>query len=173
MFDWVKFRTARGGIKIYTCWDDSLMIPDVVNITPAKLHDRYGLKQLVFTKGTIVVEDRAYFYFQLMMQRVSAENLFVTRIKTNTVFNCSVNLTKRMKEFSTWSKLLEVLSKTSSNFLSSQLNLFLSILPEAINLSAFFLSLAFKQTLQVFNTFQKKHFSLIKIEKKRDIINLA
>ena len=76
MFDWAKFRTAKGGIKIHTCWDDSLMIPDVVNITPAKLHDRYGLKQLVFTKGTIVVEDRAYFDFQLMMQRVCAENVF-------------------------------------------------------------------------------------------------
>lgn len=86
MFDWAKFRTAKGGIKIHTCWDDTLMIPDVVNITPAKVHDRYGLKQLVFVKGTIVVEDRAYFDFDLMVQRISAENTFVTRIKTNTVF---------------------------------------------------------------------------------------
>jgi hypothetical protein len=86
MFDWAKFRTAKGGIKIHTCWDDTMMIPDVVNITPAKLHDRYGLAQLVFSKGTIVVEDRAYFDFGLMLQRVKAENVFVTRIKTNTVF---------------------------------------------------------------------------------------
>ena len=86
MFDWAKFRTAKGGLKIHTCWDDSMMIPDVVNITPAKLHDRYGLEQLIFAKGTIVVEDRAYFDFQLMLQRVKAENVFVTRIKTNTVF---------------------------------------------------------------------------------------
>lgn len=86
MFDWAKFRTAKGGIKIHTCWDDMMMIPDVVNITPAKLHDRYGLEQLVFAKGTIVVEDRAYFDFLLMLQRVKAENVFVTRIKTNTVF---------------------------------------------------------------------------------------
>jgi IS4 transposase len=86
MFDWAKFRTAKGGIKIDTCWDDTLMIPDVVNITQAKVHDRYGLKQLVFVKGTIVVEDRAYFDFDLMVQRISAENTFVTRIKTNTVF---------------------------------------------------------------------------------------
>ena len=86
MFDWAKFRTAKGGIKIHTCWDDTLMIPDVVNITQAKVHDRYGLKQLVFVKGTIVVEDRAYFDFDLMVQRISAENTFVTRIKTNTVF---------------------------------------------------------------------------------------
>ncbi|MBL4879712.1 MAG: IS4 family transposase [Oleispira sp.] len=86
MFDWAKFRTAKGGIKIHTCWDDTMMIPDIVNITPAKLHDRYGLEQLVFAKGTIVVEDRAYFDFQLMLQRIRAENVFVTRIKTNTVF---------------------------------------------------------------------------------------
>ncbi len=86
MFDWAKFRTAKGGIKIHTCWDDTMMIPDVVNITPAKLHDRYGLEQSVFSKGTIVVEDRAYFDFLLMLQRISAENVFVTRIKTNTVF---------------------------------------------------------------------------------------
>lgn len=86
MFDWAKFRTAKGGIKIHTCWDDTMMIPDVVNITPAKLHDRHGLKQLVFVRNTIIVEDRAYFDFDLMMQRVIAENVFVTRIKTNTVF---------------------------------------------------------------------------------------
>lgn len=86
MFDWAKFRTAKGGIKIHTCWDDTMMIPDVVNITPAKLHDRHGLEQLIFAKGTIVVEDRAYFDFLLMSQRIRAENIFVTRIKINTVF---------------------------------------------------------------------------------------
>lgn len=86
MFDWAKFRTAKGGIKIHTCWDDTMMIPDVINITEAKLHDRYGLKQLLFTKGTIIVEDRAYFDFELMLQRIKAENVFVTRIKTNTVY---------------------------------------------------------------------------------------
>ena len=86
MFDWAKFRTAKGGLKIHTCWDDTLMLPDLVNITPAKEHDRYGLKQLVFPKHTIVVEDRAYFDFELIAQRVVAENIFVTRIKSNTVY---------------------------------------------------------------------------------------
>ena len=32
------------------------------------------------------MEDRAYFDFLLMLQRIRAENVFVTRIKTNTVF---------------------------------------------------------------------------------------
>lgn len=86
MFDWAKFRTAKGGLKIHTCWDDNLQIPDLVNITEAKTHDRYGIGQLVFSKGTIVVEDRAYFDFTLMLHRIQAENVFVTRIKTNTLY---------------------------------------------------------------------------------------
>lgn len=86
LFDWAKFRTAKGGIKIHTCWDETLMLPDMVNITEAKVHDRYGLNQLVFSKDTIIVEDRAYFDFELMRNRIKAENTFVTRIKTNTVY---------------------------------------------------------------------------------------
>jgi len=86
MFDWAKFRTAKGGLKIHTCWDDTLMIPDMVNITEAKVHDRHGLAQLIFPKNTIIIEDRGYFDFQLMENRVKAENVFVTRIKDNTVY---------------------------------------------------------------------------------------
>ena len=86
MFNWAKFRTAKGGIKIHTCWDDTLQIPDVINITVAKTHDSKGFEQKVFKKDTIIVEDRAYFDFLLMLARINAQNIFVTRIKTNTVY---------------------------------------------------------------------------------------
>ena len=84
MFDWAKFRTAKGGIKIHTCWDDTMMIPDMVNISEAKVHDSKGLAQMIFAKDTVIVEDRAYFDFSLMLQRIAAHNTFVTRIKHNT-----------------------------------------------------------------------------------------
>ena len=86
MFDWAKFRTAKGGVKIHTCLDVELMLPDVVNISEAKTHDRHGLEQLVFPQNTIIVEDRGYFDFTLMLNRIAAQNTFVTRIKTNTVY---------------------------------------------------------------------------------------
>lgn len=86
MFDWAEFRTAKGGIKLHTSFDVNLMLPEVVNITHAKVHDRHGLNQLIYTKDTIIVEDRAYFDFELMYNRIQAENVFVTRIKTNTVY---------------------------------------------------------------------------------------
>jgi hypothetical protein len=86
MFDWAEFRTAKGGIKLHTSFDAHLMLPDVVNITNAKVHDRYGLEQLIYPKDTIIVEDRAYFDFELMLNRIKAKNVFVTRIKTNTLY---------------------------------------------------------------------------------------
>ncbi len=92
MFDWAKFRTAKGGLKIHTFWEDTLMLPDIVNITPAKLHDSHELGQSIFPKHTIIVEDRAYFDFELIANRVAAENIFVTRIKTNTVYTSQYEL---------------------------------------------------------------------------------
>lgn len=86
MFDWAKFRTAKGGIKLHTSLDVEVMLPDVVNISEAKVHDRNGFEQLIFPEGTIVVEDRAYFDFTLMLNRIAAGNTFVTRIKCNTVY---------------------------------------------------------------------------------------
>jgi hypothetical protein len=92
MIDWAKFRTAKGGIKIHTCFDDALQIPDLINITEAKTHDSKGLGQNVFPKNTIIVEDRAYFDFALMLNRIFAQNIFVTRIKTNTDYTIITEL---------------------------------------------------------------------------------
>jgi hypothetical protein len=86
MFDWAEFRTAKGGIKLHTSWDVHMMIPEVVNITQAKVHDRNGLEQLIYPKDTVIVEDRGYFDFTLMLNRIKADNIFVTRIKTNTIY---------------------------------------------------------------------------------------
>lgn len=86
LFDWAKFRTAKGGIKIHTCWDDALMIPDLIYITEAKVHDSKGFEQKLFPAGTIIVEDRGYFDFKLMKMRIDAHNVFVTRIKENTLY---------------------------------------------------------------------------------------
>jgi hypothetical protein len=86
LFEWAKFRTAKGGFKIHTCLDEALMIPDLINITTASVADSKGHPQTIFAPGTIIVEDRAYLDFALMMQRINAQNTFVTRMKDNTVY---------------------------------------------------------------------------------------
>ena len=85
-FEWAKFRTAKGGLKIHTCLDEAKMIPEMINITEAKIHDRKGIRDFVFDKGTIIVEDRGYFDFSLFKARIDNSNYFVTRIKGNTSY---------------------------------------------------------------------------------------
>lgn len=86
MFDWAKFRTAKGGIKIHTQWDEAMMLPNLVNITEAAVHDSKGFEQVVFEKGTVIIEDKGYWDFGVIRDRIKAENTFVTRIKDNTVY---------------------------------------------------------------------------------------
>jgi hypothetical protein len=86
LFEWAKYRTAKGGLKIHTCWDDALALPDIINITEARVHDLKGHPQLIFPKGTIIIEDRGYFDFSLMAARCAAANHFVTRLKDGTSY---------------------------------------------------------------------------------------
>lgn len=86
LFNWAKFRTAKGGIKIHTQWDEAMMLPNLMNITEASTHDRKGFEQVVFPKGTIIIEDKGYWDFSIIKSRILAENYFVTRIKDNTVY---------------------------------------------------------------------------------------
>lgn len=86
LFDWAKYRTAKGGLKIHTQWDEAMMMPNLINISEAAVHDRKGFEDVVFPKDTIIVEDKGYWDFKIIKARVLAENYFVTRIKNNTVY---------------------------------------------------------------------------------------
>lgn len=86
LFSWAKFRTAKGGIKIHTQWDEAMMMPNLVNIGEAATHDSKGFEQSVFPKDTIIIEDKGYWDFSVINDRIKADNDFVTRIKDNTVY---------------------------------------------------------------------------------------
>src|SRR5690554_1354937 len=76
----------RSGIKIHTQWNEAMMMPDLINISEAAVHDRKGFESVVFPKDTIIVEDKGYWDFKIIKARVLAENNIVTRIKNNTVY---------------------------------------------------------------------------------------
>ncbi|NLB49014.1 MAG: IS4 family transposase [Erysipelotrichia bacterium] len=86
LFNWAKFRTAKGGIKIHAQWDEAIMMPNLVNITEAAVHDRKGFDSAIFSKNTIIIEDKGYWDFNIIKVRVLAKNYFVTRIKVNTAY---------------------------------------------------------------------------------------
>jgi len=90
LFPWAKFRTAKGGIKMHISLDEAKMIPEMVNLTPAKVSDRRGADNFRYPRDTIVVDDRGYFDFSLFATRLEDQNDFVTRIKSNTAYESIV-----------------------------------------------------------------------------------
>lgn len=86
LFEWASYRTAKGGIKAHISLDEKTMLPEIINITEARLSDRRGVDGFRYPQDTIVVDDRGYFDFGLFKQRIEDQNIFVTRMKSNTVF---------------------------------------------------------------------------------------
>jgi hypothetical protein len=86
LFSWAKYRTAKGGIKAHVSLDEATMVPDIVNITEAKVSDRRGVDNFRYCKDTIVIDDRGYFDCKLFKIRIEDENWFVTRLKDNVLY---------------------------------------------------------------------------------------
>ena len=61
-------------------------MPDIVNISEAKVSDRRGVDDFRYEKDTIIVDDRGYFDAKLFKIRIDDENHFVTRIKDNILY---------------------------------------------------------------------------------------
>ena len=87
LFDWAKYRTAKGGLKIHVAFDDALALPDLINITEAATHDLKGHPRQIYPAGTILLEDRAYIDYRLIRERCLADNHFVTRCKSSMSFD--------------------------------------------------------------------------------------
>lgn len=73
MFDWAKFRTAKGGIKIHTQWDEAMKLSNLVNISEAQVYDSKGFEQVVFPKGAIILEDKVYWNFSVTYSLMQGE----------------------------------------------------------------------------------------------------
>lgn len=86
LFPWAEYRTAKGGIKAHVSLDEASMIPDIVNISEAKVSDRRGVDDFRYEKDTIIVDDRGYFDTKLFKIRMEDRNHLVTRIKDNILY---------------------------------------------------------------------------------------
>jgi IS4 transposase len=83
MFDWAKFRQAKGALKVHLLLDHDGYLPVFAHITEGREHELLTLRKLHFGRGTIVVFDRAYNDYRLFERWCSSGVFFVTRMKKN------------------------------------------------------------------------------------------
>jgi hypothetical protein len=83
IFDWAKYKTAKGAVKMHTLLDFDGNLPAYVNITDGKTADNKGAYDIPLLKGGVVVADRFYNDFPLLNVWDSKGVFFVIRHKEN------------------------------------------------------------------------------------------
>jgi len=86
MYDWAKFRRAKGAVKLHLVLDHDGYLPCFAHITDGKCHDVKVAHTLRFESGTIVVDDRGYNDYKLFSKWTEQGVYFVTRRKDNAVY---------------------------------------------------------------------------------------
>ena len=83
MFNWAKYRRAKGAIKLHLLLDHAGYLPKFVHVTEGKVHEVNILRSLDFEAGTIMVYDRGLVDFSLLSHFIENDVYFVTRLKCN------------------------------------------------------------------------------------------
>jgi hypothetical protein len=86
LFDWAKYKTAKGAVKMHTLLDYDGNLPAYVNITDGKTADNKGAYDVPLHKGSVIVADRFYNDFSLLRIWDSKGVYFVVRHKENIQF---------------------------------------------------------------------------------------
>lgn len=83
VFDWAKFRSNKGAVKLHTVLDYDGMLPVFMQVTDGKVHESQTADNYNFPSGSVVVVDRGYVDYGWMNVLDSRGCYFVTRSKTN------------------------------------------------------------------------------------------
>ena len=83
MFDWAKYRKAKGAVKIHLNLDGDNCIPFDAYLTNGKVHEVERMQNLTLESGVIYVMDRGYINFNSLYSIELQGSVFVTRMKTN------------------------------------------------------------------------------------------
>jgi hypothetical protein len=83
LFDWAKYKTAKGAVKMHTLLDFDGNLPAYINITNGKTADNKGAYDIPLLKGSVIVADRFYNDLSLLNIWDSKGVYFVIRHKEN------------------------------------------------------------------------------------------
>lgn len=83
LFDWAKYKTTKGAVKIHTMLDFDGNLPAYINITDGKTADNKGAYDVPLLKNSVIVADRFYNDFSLLNVWDSNGVFYVVRHKEN------------------------------------------------------------------------------------------
>jgi hypothetical protein len=83
MYDWAKFRVAKGAVKLHVKLNHSGYLPNFAVVTPGNVHDQKAAWNIPLEKGDVAVFDKGYNSLLWLKTLDNKGVYFVTRLKTN------------------------------------------------------------------------------------------
>lgn len=94
IFDWAKFRRAKGAIKLHLLLDHDGCLPCFASITEGRTHEIRVARTMDWPPGSIVAMDRGYVDYALLDSFQERGVFFVTRLKDNARFTLEGELSE-------------------------------------------------------------------------------
>lgn len=86
LFDWAKFRTTKGAVKLHVKLNHSGYLPNFVSVTTGKVHEQRVAPMIPLEKGDVAVFDRGYTDFKWFASLCDRGVYFVTRLKKGSFY---------------------------------------------------------------------------------------
>ena len=86
VFDWAKFQTTKGAVKLHLLLDHDGYLPTFAVITEGNVHDVRIAQKMAFPRGSFLAIDRGYVDYNLFGRWTEEEVWFVTRLKDDAVY---------------------------------------------------------------------------------------
>lgn len=83
LYDWAKFRTTKGAVKLHVKLNHSGYLPTFAVVTTGKVHEQRVAPSIPLEKGDVVVFDRGYTDYNWYKTLDDKGLYFVTRLKKN------------------------------------------------------------------------------------------
>lgn len=87
LYDWAKFRTRKGAVKLHLLLDYDGCLPAFADLTHRKVADIKAVQSMQMPSDSILVFDMGYYDFAWWNKLDSMGNWFVTRAKDNMDFD--------------------------------------------------------------------------------------
>lgn len=86
LYNWAKFRTTKGAVKLHVKLNHSGYLPNFMVVTTGKVHETKAAPSIPLEKGDVAVFDRGYTDFKWYKTLDDKGVYFVTRMKKNAYY---------------------------------------------------------------------------------------
>lgn len=86
LYDWAKFRTTKGAIKLHVKLNHAGYLPTFLVITTGKVHEQKVAPSIPLERGDVAIFDRAFTDLRWYKQLDDKGTYFVTRLKKNAYY---------------------------------------------------------------------------------------